>query len=95
MTVDECNKALDQMVLEFEQEFKTRVAARTPVDTGALQAGWVWINTDPDLPVFTNLMDYAGYVENGTPFQRPQMMVATTVLEGPEILKIAAKKAGF
>jgi hypothetical protein len=95
MTVDEFNKKLDQMKLEFQKEFLKRVQDKTPIRSGNMHAGWFWDNEDPNLPVFSNAMYYAIYVENGTEHQRPQMMVATTVLEGPDILKVAAKAAGL
>jgi hypothetical protein len=94
MDVTEFNKRVDAMKLEFENQFKAVVQSKTPVRTGAMRAGWIWDRSE-QLHVFTNLMDYAGYVENGTEFQRPQMMVATTVLEAPEILKQAAKTVGL
>jgi hypothetical protein len=94
-TVDEWNRKVELLKKQFQADFKARVRDRTPVRTGALQAGWVWDNSNPDLPVFTNLMNYAAYVENGTEFQRPQMMVAITLREAPQILNDAAKKVGL
>ena len=95
MTIDEFTKKLNQVIPIFEADFKAAVQARTPVDTGALRAGWAWDRSNPQLHEFVNFMDYATYVENGTEFQRPQMMLATTVLEAPNIMKEAVKKAGL
>ncbi len=94
MDIDEFTKKLDMVVPEFEKEFKARVAERTPVLTGALQAGWVWDRSEK-IHVFTNLMTYAGYVEFGTPTHSPVGMVGTTVLESNEIMKIAVARAGL
>lgn len=85
---------LEKWKLAFMDEFKTRVAQRTPVRTGALQAGWETVPTDVGFQL-TNDMDYAIYVEAGTPHMAPRGMVATTILEIPEIVEVAKTKAGL
>ena len=89
------NKKLTKMKKEFQKEFLRRVADKTPVRTGLLQASWYWDNSNKDLPVFSNKQPYAQYVEFGTEHMRPVMMVGTTIKEADDILKIAAEKAGL
>jgi hypothetical protein len=95
MTPEEFNKKLDQLEIVFQLEFLARVREKSPVRTGFLRDSWYWDNSNPDEPVFTTVCEYATFVENGTEFQRPQMMVATTVLEAPDILRQASKVVGL
>jgi hypothetical protein len=79
---------------EFADEFLKRVKEKTPVVTGALQAGF---STDMTPTGFTlsNTQDYAEYVENGTPKFAPRAMIATTVLESTVIGALAKQRAGI
>ena len=96
MTIDEFVKKLESATRdEFEKEFLTRVAEKTPVRTGALKEGWFWDYADARSPVFSNTQPYAEYVENGTPKMAPHLMVATTCLEVGDIMKVALKRAGL
>lgn len=78
---------------EFGQEFKARVEARTPVgETGRLSRGWGFTTTKTDIEVF-NTVEYAAYVEYGTPKMEPRGMLRATILESEEIAAIAAERA--
>lgn len=92
--IDKTIKGLDKIFELFMESFKSSVMDKTPVDTGLLKASWVW-ERDGDLLTFSNLQDYAPYVEDGTPFMRGAFMVQTTIPEAPQILDAAAKGAGF
>lgn len=75
-------------------ELVERVQRRTPVHTGALQASWGFQLTAKDIRVF-NLMDYAPYIEYGTPHIAPRAMLRTTLLEMPAIVAVARTKVGL
>lgn len=79
-------------LLEFNQafarEFVISVQQKTPVRTGVLQAGWQ-SSADINSIEIWNDVDYAEYVENGTPFQAPQGMLART-LEEVDIITASA-----
>lgn len=79
---------------EFGIEFKRRVEARTPVDTGALQRGWGFTPTATDIEVY-NVMPYASWVEYGTPKMAPRGMLRATVMESEAIAEVARKNAGL
>jgi len=76
---------------KFKEEFLHRVAQRTPVRTGALKAGWEW-DEQGDSLYFTNDVEYAIFVEQGTSKMAPRMMVGTTLLEVDDILKQVVKE---
>jgi hypothetical protein len=79
---------------EFGSEFTQRVAAKTPVKTGALQGGWGFEMHAEDIEVY-NTKDYASHVEFGTPHMAPRGMLRRTLLEVDQIAEVAAKKAGL
>jgi HK97 gp10 family phage protein len=64
------------------QEIRNEAVIKTPVDTGALRAGWqVRQNRteySAEVEIF-NKVPYAGYVEYGTRFQRAQPMLRPAV----------------
>ena len=99
--IDKVMKGLDGVQPLFLEEFKTRVEARTPVLTGLLKASYSWEVKSKTVAVLSNDavnkygMGYFTFVENGTPKMAPRLMVATTVLESFDILKVACQKAGI
>lgn len=96
--VDNIFKQLDDALVKFNQEyaaeFVSRVAARTPVASGKLRDGWQSTVT-PDEIVIANAVEYAGYVEFGTPYVAPRGMLRTTVLEAEQIAAVARQKSGL
>ena len=77
---------------EFVAEFLPRVERRTPVLSGALQKGWGTTMKQEGFEVY-NTKDYAGFVEYGTPLQRPQGMLRATIAESEQIAEIAMSRA--
>jgi hypothetical protein len=94
-TIESFNKKLLRMREIFLEDFKKRVEEKTPVRTGALKAGWSWINPKSKNASLTNEQEYWVYVEYGTEKMAPVAMVGTTVVEGPRILEEAKRKAGI
>lgn len=89
MTPEQVVEAETAKIEEFKQrfmkEFLTRVIRRTPVDTGKLQGAWTG-RVDPDGNIYVeNPIEYAEYVENGTPNHAPVGMIRTTVGEAQSI----------
>jgi len=102
ITVGDAIKRLEKLEEEFEKEFLERVKQRTPVskqdkgDVGRLQKGWSWEDDGKDgKRVFTNEAPYAIFVEQGTRYMSPTLMVGTTILESEDILKKALEKVGL
>jgi hypothetical protein len=89
---------LDTKLRKFKSqwgvEFMERVKARTPVDSGHLQASWGFTMLATDIEIY-NVADYASYVEYGTPHMAPRGMMRTTMLEADQISEVAAEKAGL
>lgn len=79
---------------EFAMEFQQRVEHKTPVLTGALKKGWITKTTQTGFNI-SNIMPYASYVENGTPFMAPRAMIALTVVEIPQITKVVKERLGI
>lgn len=84
LTIPQALKRIDQIMNQVqdkfvEEGFKT-VRSKTPVRTGKLKNGW---NTDPApfgrQASIDNNVDYANYVEQGSPTVRPHKMAAQTV----------------
>lgn len=88
------NTNLRKFKQEFAMEFQKRVEDRTPVRTGALQAGWVTTQRQTGFDL-SNTQDYAEYVENGTPHMAPKGMIRTTLLETDQIAEVAKQRAGI
>ena len=78
----------------YAQELLRRTERRTPVDTGALQRGWGVTMRKESFDIY-NTMDYAGYVEYGTPLQPPKAMLRTSLAESEQIAQVAAAKVGI
>jgi hypothetical protein len=87
-------KKMDTFMAEFMNEFMRRVAARTPVKTGAAQQGY-YIEKDNDVYYLKNTQDYIVYLELGTEYIKPHAMIQTTMLEADDIIAIAKQKAGI
>lgn len=51
----------------------------TPVDTGNLQNGWYIKQLAPDMIEFANDVDYAEYVNDGTPKMAPRDMTGRAI----------------
>ena len=79
---------------EYALEFKERLEAKTPVRTGALKNSYVIKQKQTGFQI-ESIEDYFGYVNNGTPFQRPQRMVERTLAEKDSIAEVAAQRAGL
>ena len=90
----ELNTNLRKFKQEFAMEFQRRLENRTPVLTGALQAGWVTKQTQKGF-LLSNTQDYAYYVEFGTPVMAPRAMVRTTLFEKDAIAAVAKQRAGI
>jgi len=88
------NTKLRKFKEEWGVECLERVRARTPVLTGALKSGWGFDMKATDIEIY-NTMDYAAYVEYGTPKMAPRAMLGTTLLEADQITDVAKKKAGL
>ena len=89
---DSVVKSMERFAAEFEMEFLARVKEKTPVRTGKLQAGWEASATPSEITVW-NDVEYAEYVENGTPFQAPQGMLSRTLEEVDTIMTIAVERS--
>lgn len=95
--VDIANKFADKIkVFEtaFMEEFMRRVAAKTPVRTGAAQRGY-YIEEVAGVFYLKNTQDYVIYLEMGTEYIRPHAMVQSTMLEVDDIMQVAKQKAGL
>lgn len=75
---EQFKKALDDTLTEMVERIKTR----TPIKTGNLRDNWE--RTELQIQ---NLTEYAGFVEDGTIYQRPVGMMKVTVLEFNTILE--------
>jgi hypothetical protein len=85
-------EVVDAFREEFLKEALKRVKQKTPVLTGRLQAGWKGELTAEEIRI-NNDVPYAGFVEYGTDRMAPRGMLRATVLETPEITRLAAKRA--
>lgn len=84
-------KQSQEFIEAFAEEFQARVEQKTPVKTGALQAGYSTQVTPVGFGLF-NTQNYFEYVENGTARMAPRRMVARTMMEAPTIAKNALEK---
>jgi|DEB0MinimDraft_6_1074348.scaffolds.fasta_scaffold00416_13 hypothetical protein len=84
LTIPQALKRIDQIMNQVQDQFveegSRTVRSKTPVRTGKLQNGW---NTK-SAPFgrqasIDNNVQYANYVENGSPTVRPYKMAAQTV----------------
>lgn len=99
-TADKICNEIDKFEIEFMNEFMERVKQRTPVyagkeanvHSGALKNGWSVVKNDNGWEL-DNTQNYAVYVERGTWKMAPRAMVQTTILEIPQIIKIAEDSA--
>jgi hypothetical protein len=90
----ELSTNLRKLKQEVGIELKERVEQRTPVgETGRLRRGWGFTLRKTSLDVY-NTVEYAEYVEYGTPHMAPRGMLRATLLELPQIVEVAAVKAG-
>lgn len=76
---------LKTLVNDVGDETLSRVKDKTPVASGRLRDGWVLDKTDTAFQL-SNDVPYAGYVEEGTTDNAPVGMLATTVLEIPDMI---------
>ena len=79
---------------EFADEFRERVSARTPVDSGNLQKSWDAAVLRDSIEI-SNGARYAAYIEYGTVHIPPVGMLRTTVLEAEDIARTAAERVGL
>ena len=87
------NTRLRKFKREFGMEFKERVEARTPVgETGRLKRGWGFQEKQNDIEIY-NVVEYASYVEYGTPRMEPRGMLRATLLEANDIAQVAAERS--
>ena len=86
------NTRLRNFKREFGVEFMERVKVRTPVKTGRLQGGWGFTMKQSDIEIY-NVVEYASFVEYGTPRMAPRGMLRTTLLESNDIAKVAKERA--
>lgn len=91
-TMNKVKGRLGKFRKHFAEEFVTRVADKTPVDTGLLQASWGYTLRSAYIRI-VNPVHYADYVENGTPFMAPRAMLARTIREVKQIVSIAVRRA--
>jgi hypothetical protein len=63
------------------------IAEKTPVDTGRAKAGWTRRGDN-----IVNPVPYIEYIENGTLYNRPIRMVASTVSQSQQILDLVASR---
>lgn len=74
----------DALIENVLKEAMNRIERRTPVRSGALQAGWELEKSKGSYQI-TNKQDYAIYVEEGTATTPPVGMVRTTMEELQQI----------
>lgn len=90
----ELSTNLRKLKAEVGVEIKERVERRTPIgETGRLSRGWGFTNRKTSIDIY-NTVEYAEYVEYGTPNMAPRGMLRATLLELPQIIEIAAERAG-
>lgn len=89
---DEHEKRSKNFVNEWAQEFKRRVEEKTPVKTGALQAGYQLAVTQDGFEL-SNTQPYFGYVEMGTKSQAPHRMAMRSFMEADQITKAAKERS--
>lgn len=82
---------LDEFMQAFAAEFLERVQQKTPVLTGRLRDGWVADVNGTEL-IVSNDVEYAEYIENGTPHIAPFGMLKQTVAEAEDIEAIAVAR---
>jgi hypothetical protein len=74
--------AADHGIGEIADHVKEDCAARSPVDTGRLQASWeVAGHGEPGFREVINTAPYARFVEYGTRYDQAQPMVGPVVAE--------------
>ena len=101
MKLEHFIKKLEHFDKAFETEFLERVAQRTPVskqdkgDVGRLKRGWMWVDGKEGERIFTNEAPYAIFVEQGTRYMSPVLMVGTTIRESEDIVKTALGRIGL
>jgi hypothetical protein len=88
------NTRLRKFKQAYAEELLARTERRTPVDTGALRAGWGVTMKQEGFEIY-NTKEYAAYVEYGTPEQPPKAMLRTSLAEGEQIAEIAIRKVGL
>ena len=88
------NSRLRRFNQAYAEELLARTERRTPVDTGALQAGWGVAMRQNGFDIY-NTKDYAAYVEYGTPHQPPKAMLRTSLAESEQIADVAARRVGL
>lgn len=72
-------------------ELVADIRARTPVDTGRLQAGWEVIPAGPLQAVVANEVEYAEHVEFGTAYMAPRAMARTAMADWQRIVDRAVR----
>lgn len=96
--IDKVFLKLDTNLRKFKQEIgieaTARAAARTPVKSGHLQNSWGFTMKATDIEIY-NVADYASYIEYGTEHIAPVGMLRATLEEMPQIMEIAAERAGI
>lgn len=88
---DEVYEEIDGFLESFMEEFTKRVKRRTPVRTGELRVSFDYTVEDNFIE-FGSDLDYASFVEWGTPKMAPQGMVSVTCEEAEQIAEMAARK---
>ena len=85
---------LRRFKIEWASECLQRIEARTPVLSGALQAGWGQTQRQGGFDIF-NTKDYAAFVEYGTVHHAPVGMISTTLVEKDQITAVAKERSGI
>lgn len=88
------NTSLRKFKREVGVEITARVEQRTPEITGRLKRGWGFTEKAKDIQIY-NVVEYASFVEYGTPHMAPRGMLRATLNELPDIADVAAKRAGL
>lgn len=70
------------------------IRARTPVDTGRLQAGWEVVPLGPLQAVVANEVEYAEHVEFGTATMAPRAMARTAMANWQRLVDRAVRALG-
>ena len=84
LTIPQALKRIDKIMNKVEDQFvqegSKTVRSKTPVRTGKLQNGWSTRSAPfGKRASIDNNVEYANFVENGSPTVRPHKMAAQTV----------------
>ena len=96
--IDRVFAGLNTRLRKFKEEVGVETIARamqrTPVLTGEMKRSWGFTQKQPDIE-FWNVSDHSHFVEFGTPKMAPRAPLRTTLLEMPQIVVVAKRKAGL